>query len=162
MKRFWLLILITSAMITQSCTVDDLYQTINDRWELQLPKAVTIVDGENNSNQKLTSSTKDLDYIFHYQASDKDKLDNLKIWNTLAPRDTAHVVKELYAYFFPDDSSALTPADKVKKLEVKLGFAVDENLKFYMKKDTKSPTGGKIILIYNPDDVEIRAFHFVD
>lgn len=162
MKRCLLLFLIIVSVTLQACTVDNLYQTINQRWELQLPKAVTIINGENNSGQKLTSSTKDLDYIFKYDSVDKEKLDNLTIWNTLAPRDIAQVVKQLYAYYFPDDETSLTPAERATRLEDKLGFKIDEQLKYYSKKDTKSPTGGRIILLYDSEEVQIRAYHFVD
>ena len=156
------LILIVSTLLSSSCTVDNLYRTINDRWELQLPKAVTIVDGENNSHQKLTSSTTDLDYIFQYAPFDQAKLDELTIWTYLAPRDITHVVKQLYAYFYPQDGTILTPAEKLQKVEEKLGFAIDEQLRYYKKTDPGNPTGGRIILLYDSDRIQIHAFHFVE
>lgn len=162
MKRTWLLILIVVGLLVQSCTVDDLYQTLNSRWELKLPKATTIVDGVNNSGQKITSSTKNLDYIFTYETQDRVKLNDLSIWKSLTTREMSSLVKRLYAYLFADDKASHTPAEKMRLVEDQLGFKLDDNLRFFQKKDPTSPTGGQIILLYDEQSLQIHAFHFVE
>lgn len=162
MKRLLLVILIIAGLLVQACTVESIYSTMNDRWGLKLPKAVTIMDGASNSGTKLTSSTENMDFIFRYQDTDQATLDGLEIWHKLTAREINQLVKLLYPYFYPENNAPLTPAERLSLVEDSLGFAVTENLSYYSKRDNQGTTGGRIILLYDSDSLQIHAFHLVE
>ena len=162
MKRSFLMVLIIAGLFFQSCTVENIYSVLNDRWGLQLPKAVTIIDDATNSDTYLTSSTKNSDYLFVYQEEDSATLDKLPIWSNPTNREINQLIQLIHPYFFTDETKPLTPAQRLEQLEEKLGMVIDENLKYYSKRDSQSPTGGRIILLYDDELSQIHAFHLVE
>lgn len=162
MKRFRLLILIMTGLLLASCTVSDVYTALNEHWGLQLPKAISIIEGQANSSQRISSTTKNLDFIFNYAPEDQTSLDQLTIWTPLSTRDTNFLVKELYSYYYPDDATPQTPAQKLQRVEEKLVHRLDDSLSYYSKRDHETLNGGQIILLYDSVGLSIHAFHIVE
>lgn len=162
MKRLILVTLLITGLFLQACTVEDTYSVLNDRWGLQLPKAVTIIEGASDTKAKLTSSTKNIDYIFQYQETDRDKLDGLELWDHLTTREINQLVQQIFPYYYPGETTPKTPAERLSQVEEALGFKLDDNLNYFSKRDKQTPTGGRIVLLYDPASVRIHAFHFFE
>lgn len=162
MKRLILVTLLITGLFLQACTVEDIYSELNDRWGLDLPKAVTIIEGASDTTAKLTSSTKNINYIFQYQETDKSKIEGLDLWEHLTTREINLLVQQIFPQLYPSESTPRTPAERLSLVEDALGFKLDEHLNYFSKRDKLTPTGGRIVLLYDPDSVQIQAFHFVE
>ena len=155
MKKFFLFMLVI--IMFSACTQVELYDSYNEKWNLDLPRPNDVLPGHLKTQSKMPQSSENFDLYLNYNAV--GDISDRSFWVELSDEERYQLISDLSEI---QGTKGATAEAKRKELEALLGVNLGKHCKAFLKQQFRQGTTEKVILLQSKQEAQIYLVHIVE